>query len=61
MSDSANMVWLHDDVLKPFKGGEDDMSTWIDKFELVTNLRKVKNLEEVLPLLLEGPACTVYL
>ena len=57
MSDS-NVVKLHE-VVKCFNGDE-DVSTWLEKFELVANLRKMEKLEEVLPLFLEGPAFAVY-
>ena len=57
MSDS-NTIKLHE-VVKCFNGDE-DVSTWLEKFELVASLRKMENLEEVLPLFLEGPAFAVY-
>ncbi len=51
-------VKLHD-VIKCYSGDE-DVSVWLSKFGLVTKLRKLANLEEVLPLFLEGPAFAVY-
>lgn len=49
---------LHD-IVKQFDGGQ-DVVQWINKFERVTSLRKIEDLENVLPLFLEGPAYDVY-
>jgi hypothetical protein len=47
------------DVVQPFNG-EGDVTQWLDKLYLVAKLRKIENVETVLPLFLEGPAFAVY-
>ena len=54
----SSTVKLHD-VVRCFDG-EGDVSVWLRKFRLVTSLRKMSDLHEVLPLFLENKAFAVY-
>ena len=47
------------DFLQPFDG-TGDVIQWLTKLDLVAKLRKIKNVAEVIPLFLEGPAFSVY-
>ena len=47
------------DVVKPFSG-EGDVVQWLEKLEIVAELRGIADVLKLLPLFLEGPAFTVY-
>lgn len=47
------------DVLRPFDG-EGDIIEWLNKVELIAKLRKLTELETVIPLFLENAAFQVY-
>ena len=50
------------DMVKPFTGeGDSDVVAWLQKIKLVAKLADIKELENFLPLYLEGGALAVYL
>lgn len=51
-------IKLHD-VVKPYNG-EGDICEWLKKLKLVSNMLKIRELENLMPLFLEGPAFAVY-
>ena len=51
-------VRIHD-VVRPFSG-EGDIVKWLEKVEMVARLRGITDLQNVLPLFLEGPAFAVF-
>ena len=48
------------DMIRPFTG-DGDVVAWLKKVKLVARLQKVKELENFLPLFLEGDALALYL
>ena len=55
-----NSVRFHD-VIKNFSGdGSEEVMVWLRKFQLVAELRNIKNLETIIPLFLEKSAFAVY-
>ncbi len=42
------------DVLRPYNGEGDILEWWINKMELVAKLRDLKDLQNIIPLFLEG-------
>ena len=49
------------EVMKAFSGeGDSDVSTWLKKVKLVAKIKKVNDLENFIPLYLEGAAFAVY-
>jgi len=57
MVESAEIRFV--DVVKPFTG-DGDIVGWLDRFDRAAELRKVKNVAELLPLFLDGGAALVY-
>ena len=47
------------DIVQCFNG-EGDVVQWIEKLELVAELRGITDVQKILPLFLEGPAFAVY-
>ena len=47
------------DLLRPFDG-QSDVLEWFNKLELVARVRGLENLENVIPLFLEGSAYSLY-
>ena len=56
---SASSAVRISDVVKPFSG-EGDVVQWLDKLEIVAELRGIADVSKLLPLFLEGPAFAVY-
>lgn len=46
-------------IVRPFSG-EGDIVQWMEKLEIVADLRGVQDVPKLLPLFLEGPAFAVY-
>ena len=58
MAMSSFTLRLHD-VVRPFSG-EGDVVQWLEKLEMVAKLRGISDLQNVLPLFLEGSAYAVF-
>ena len=56
---SASSAVRISDVVKPFSG-EGDVVQWLDKLEIVAELRGIADVSKLLPLFLEGLAFAVY-
>ena len=55
-----SVLKITSDMIKPFSG-EGDVVAWLQKIKLVSKLSKVEEIQNLIPLYLEGSALAVYM